>query len=150
MKTTTARCVTLAAVALLCFANAVEARDLDLSPANTRFVLNGAIRFDASHCRAQWIIRTGPPQRGKAKVTIANQFESKRCQELTTTGLPWKVVAAGPHTYLILGVSLGDGCGPGDVRVNLVNGVSHISSDIDSCFIRGSFDSTPKLSIVVR
>jgi hypothetical protein len=140
----------LAALVSLCLANPVDARSFAFSPANTKFILNGAIKFDVSSCKAEWTVRSGGPGSADGKVAIANQFQSKRCQELTPNGLPWKMVAAGPHTYLILKMDLGNGCGPGDVRVNLVDGVSHMDSPVGPCFVRGSFDSTPKLTIVSR
>ena len=150
MRTPRACSLALAAVASLCFARSAGAHDFVFSPANTKFVLNGKIRFDVSACLAQWTVRTGEPGNGEGKVAIANQYLSKRCQEVEADGLPWKMVATGPHTYLILHVNLGNGCGPGDMRVSLVDGASHFNTIVGACYVRGSFDSTPKLAIVSR
>ena len=150
MKITSTRALNVAAsLTALCFAGSVDARDFAFAPANTKFILNGKVSFGSSVCYAQWVIRTGPTGSERAKVTIANQLPSKRCGDLANTA-PWSITASGPHTYLILNMVLGgvQACGPGDARVNLVNGGSHFNSYFGSCFVSGSLDSTPKLTIV--
>jgi hypothetical protein len=149
MKMTPTRSLILACLTALGFAGSVDARDFAFAPANTKFVLNGKVSFGSSVCLAQWVIRTGAPGSGRARVTLANQLPSKRCTDLTNTA-PWSIAAAGPRAYLILKMVLGgdQACGPGDARVSLVNGASHFNADFGSCIVRGSFDSTPKLTIV--
>jgi hypothetical protein len=149
MKMTPTHSLMLASLTALCFAGSVETRDFAFAPANTKFVLNGKVSFGSSVCLAQWVVRTGAPGSERAKVALANQLPSKRCTDLINTA-PWSMTAAGPRTYLILKMVLGgaQACGPGDARVTLVNGASHFNSDFPTCSVGGSFDSTPKLTIV--
>jgi hypothetical protein len=140
----------LACVASLAVSGRAGAHTYEFSPANTRFVLNGALSFDADRCLAQWIVRTRGGAQGRAQVTIANQYYAGHCLTGLSDGLPWKLTPTGPNTLIIHGVTLGV-CQPQDVKARLVGGVLKFDSYVgDSCLIKGSLMSTPALSIVPR